>query len=87
MDQCRDRQFRFSFEIGLENNNPLIIVFGFIFDRQTAESFTSSTTSASTTTIFLRLNRNLNLQTCNVVRKMLANESNDLLGRFPLSVD
>ena len=84
MDQCGDGQFGFGFEIGLELNDSLVVLFGFVFDRQTAESFTSAAASAATSAIFLVLDRNLNLQACNVVRKMFTSEGHDLLGGLPL---
>lgn len=84
MNQRGDGKFRLGLEVGFELNDSLVVIFGFVFDRQTAESFTGSAASAASPAFFLRLDCDLNLQTSNVVRKMLTGKGDDLLWCFPL---
>lgn len=67
MHQRSDRKFWLGFQIGLERDDPLFVAFKFVLIRQTAESFAGSAASATAAALFSRLNRNLNLQTGDVV--------------------
>ena len=65
--QRSDPKFGLGFQISLERDDSLVAVVEFVFDRQTAESFTGSAASATAAAFFSSLNFNLNLQTGDVM--------------------
>ena len=61
MNQRRDGEFWLLLHVCFERNDAIGFAFEFILARQTAETFTSATASATTAAFFLRLNRDLHL--------------------------
>jgi hypothetical protein len=71
IDQRSDRQSSILLRVGLQDEDSVVGILEFILSWQTAKTFTGAAASATSSTFFLRHNRDLNRQPRRIVRKML----------------